>query len=44
MSKKKQKEKKKKEIYKGYNQNQQSNGSHLSYGSDKYQENSNAHE
>ena len=44
MSKKKQKDKKKKEIYKGYNQNQQSNGSSLSYGSEKYQNNSNAQE
>lgn len=44
MSQKKQKDKKKKTDYKGYNQNQQANGSDLSYGSEKYQNNSNAQE
>lgn len=44
MSHKKKKGKQKKQDYKGYNQNQQSNGSELSYGSEKYQNNSNAQE
>ncbi len=44
MTKKKRNGKQKKNDYKGYNQNQQSNGSDLSYGSEKYQNNSNAQE
>ena len=44
MSSKKKKKSSKKPDYKGYNQNQQANGSELSYGSDKYQNNSNAQE
>ena len=44
MSNKKKKNKQKKQDYKGYNQNQQSNDSTLSYGSEKYQNNSNAQE
>ena len=44
MSSKKQKKKSKKQDYKGYNQNQQSNNSDLSYGAQKYQDNSNAQE
>ncbi len=44
MAQKKQKGKQKQKIARGYNQNQQSNGSELSYGSVKYQNNSNAQE